>query len=104
MSSYQVGGDHYTRLAVQPWDAMQSWLTAEEFAGYLRGNAIKYLARDKGARVEDLRKARHYIDKLIEVLMSHDAQPSGWCAHPEEWDDPEYQGDDEESDEELADD
>jgi hypothetical protein len=43
-------------------------MSKEEFAGFLRGNAIKYLARcnDKGG-VEDLRKARHYIDKLIEL-------------------------------------
>ena len=35
--------------------------------GFLRGNAIKYLARcdDKGG-LEDLKKARHYLDKLIE--------------------------------------
>jgi hypothetical protein len=34
----------------------------------LDGNALKYLVRfrDKGG-VEDLMKARHYIDKLIEV-------------------------------------
>ena len=65
----QVGGNHYASKAVQPWDAMQAWLSREEFAGYLRGNVIKYMARcnDKGG-IEDVQKARHYIDKLIEVL------------------------------------
>lgn len=65
----QVGGDHYRRLAVQPWEAMESWLSPDEFAGFLRGNVIKYMARfrDKGG-VEDVRKARHYLDKLIELL------------------------------------
>jgi len=64
----QVGGSHYTSKAVQPWHAMSSWMTPEEFKGFLRGNAIKYLARcnDKGG-IEDLKKARHYLDKLIEV-------------------------------------
>lgn len=63
----QIGGDHYQRLAIQPWDAMQAWMSPEQFRGFLRGNAIKYLARynHKGG-VEDLRKARHYLDKLIE--------------------------------------
>lgn len=63
----QVGGTHYASKAVQPWDAMEAWMTPEQFAGYLRGNAIKYLARceDKGG-VEDLQKAQHYISKLIE--------------------------------------
>ena len=65
----QVGGNHYASKAVQPWDAMQAWMSREEFTGYLRGNVIKYMARcnDKGG-IEDVRKARHYIDKLIEVL------------------------------------
>lgn len=65
----QVGGNHYASKAVQPWDAMQAWMSREEFAGYLRGNVLKYMARcnDKGG-IEDVQKARHYIDKLIEVL------------------------------------
>ena len=66
-SKHQVGGDHYMS-GIQPWDAMQSWMSHEAFAGYLRGCALKYLARYqlKGG-VEDLRKCRHYVDKLIEV-------------------------------------
>lgn len=65
----QVGGDHYMNMGVQPWKAMECWMTPEQFAGFLRGNAIKYLARcDKKGGVEDVRKARHYIDKLIETL------------------------------------
>lgn len=64
----QIGGEHYRSKAVQPWDAMQAWMSPQQFIGFLRGNAIKYLARcdDKGG-IEDLRKARHYLDKLIEV-------------------------------------
>jgi hypothetical protein len=64
----QVGGDHYATKAVQPWDAMAVWMTPEQFKGFLRGNVIKYIARcdDKGG-VEDLRKAAHYLAKLIEL-------------------------------------
>ena len=61
----QVGGDHYLTLSVEPWDAMRAWMTEEEFSGYLKGNVIKYLARTKGA--DDLEKANHYLQKLIEV-------------------------------------
>ena len=69
----QIGGNHYTSKAVQPWAAMQAWMTPEQFAGFLRGNAIKYLARcnDKGG-LEDLKKARHYLDKLIEQGGRHE--------------------------------
>ena len=68
--SEQIGGDHYRTKAVQPWDAMAAWMTPEQFEGFLRGNAIKYLARagSKGDPVVDYKKARHYLDKLIEVV------------------------------------
>ena len=59
----QHGGDHYKTKAIQPWDFIIS-----NNIGFLEGNAIKYLCRwrDKGG-IQDLEKARHYIDKLIEV-------------------------------------
>lgn len=71
MRDYQIGGDHYATKKVQPWDAMESWMTQLEFAAFLRGNCIKYLARytDKGG-AEDLRKCQHYLAKLIEVEES----------------------------------
>lgn len=63
----QIGGTHYLDLDVQPWDALESWLTPEQFVGYLRGNAIKYLARcDAKGGIEDLQKAQHYLAKLLE--------------------------------------
>ena len=66
----QVGGNHYKDLSVQPWVAMESWMTTEQFAGFLRGNAIKYLARcDSKGGLEDVKKAQHYIQKLLEVLQ-----------------------------------
>jgi hypothetical protein len=64
----QIGGDHYSKHDVQPWDAMRDWFTPEQFSGFLRGCVFKYLARyrDKDG-VRDLKKARHCLDKLIEV-------------------------------------
>lgn len=68
----QYGGTHYVSMGVQPWSAMQAWMTPEAFAGFLRGNAIKYLARtDKKGGLEDVLKARHYIEKLIEVMEAN---------------------------------
>lgn len=63
--SRQIGGEHYKKLAVQPWVAMESWLTAEEFKGFLKGNAIKYLARTKSP--DDIAKAHHYLEKLMQL-------------------------------------
>lgn len=72
----QVGGDHYTRMCIQPWDAFDSWLTHEQFIGYLLGTAIAYLARfnvedsfGKGG-LSDIQKAEHCLQKLIEVMQN----------------------------------
>jgi len=58
----QIGGIHYLR-AIQPWDFI-----AANGIGFFEGNVIKYVTRwrDK-AGVDDLKKARHYLDKLIEL-------------------------------------
>lgn len=68
-SETQVGGEHYRSKNVQPWTAMESWMTAEEFEGFLRGNVIKYIARYKDKDgVKDVLKARHYLERLLEHL------------------------------------
>lgn len=59
----QVGGNHYKQFQYEPWDVILDWQL-----GYLDGNAVKYLSRWRHKNgVQDLQKARHYIDKLIEV-------------------------------------
>lgn len=71
-NDYQVDGDHYRGLGVQPWTAMQAWMTPEQFAGFLLGNVIKYTGRfnakgEKKGGLVDLKKAKHYLEKLIEL-------------------------------------
>ena len=58
---------HYNQGSIECIDAMQIVLTPEEYRGFLKGNAIKYLWREetKGG-IEDLRKAKWYLDRLIE--------------------------------------
>mgnify|MGYP005606205587 FL=1 len=59
----QVGGDHYKTQVIQPWDFI-----ASNGIGFLAGNVVKYVARYKAKNgMEDLKKARHYLDKLIET-------------------------------------
>jgi hypothetical protein len=59
----QVGGDHYMDRCIQPWDYIVS-----NDLGFLEGNIIKYVTRWKHKNgVDDLRKAQHYLAKLIEV-------------------------------------
>lgn len=63
MSANDTGPGHYKDKPMQPWD----FIVANNL-GYLEGNVVKYVSRwrQKGG-VEDLRKAKHYIEKLIEV-------------------------------------
>jgi hypothetical protein len=58
----QVAGDHYSRLKIQPLE-----YALENDLGVCEHAIIKYVSRwnFKGG-VEDLRKARHYLDIMIE--------------------------------------
>lgn len=68
LDQHQVGGDHYSKLSITPWQALEAWLTPEEFRGYLKGEAIVYLARERSkAGPVDIGKARHVLQKLEEV-------------------------------------
>ena len=65
-NDHQVGGDHYTKLAIQPMQySMANKLDA------CQHTVIKYVTRfrDKGG-IEDLEKAKHVIDLLIEFERS----------------------------------
>ena len=57
----QVGGDHYKKMAIQPFE----YLHANQIP-FLEGNVIKYVSRWKSkGGIADLEKARHTLDVLI---------------------------------------
>lgn len=62
----QVAGDHYKRLKIQPVEYIHA-----NNLGFFEGSVIKYITRwrDKGG-VEDLKKAKHFIDLLLELEKS----------------------------------
>jgi hypothetical protein len=59
----QVDGDHYKGRAMEPWDIIEAW-----DLDFFEGSALSYLLRRKPgvARVTDLHKAIHYLEKCIE--------------------------------------
>lgn len=60
--STQVGDDHYSKMKIQPIDFISA-----NGIGYIEGNIIKYVCRYKSKNgVEDLKKAQHYLQMLIE--------------------------------------
>jgi len=62
---------HYNKHGVECILAIEASMSSEQFEGYLRGNVLKYLWRYsyKGKPLEDLKKARWYLEKLIEKTL-----------------------------------
>ena len=61
---YQVGGDHYKKLKIQPTEYIMA-----NYLNWCEGNAVKYITRHriKGEGLKDLCKAKLYIDLCIEL-------------------------------------
>jgi len=58
----QIGGTHYRKMKIQPSEFINK--NKLQFA---EGNAIKYICRHAAkGEVQDLEKAKHYIDMIIE--------------------------------------
>lgn len=56
---------HYNQGKVECIEALESALTPEEFRGFCKGNALKYLWREKAkGGAQDLEKAKWYLDRL----------------------------------------
>lgn len=62
-NDHQVAGQHYKIMAIEPWD-ISTLLDLDFF----QSEIMYYLTRwrNKGG-LEDLKKARHWLDKYIEV-------------------------------------
>ena len=68
-NSTQVGGDHYKKMDIQPWDVVD-YGPKQQAVGFYRYNALKYIMRagEKGDFKEDIQKAHHYLQKLLEII------------------------------------
>ena len=61
--NHQEGGRHYADMAIQPVQFIHA-----NNLGFFEGNVVKYVSRHRVKNgVQDLLKARHYIDLLIEL-------------------------------------
>lgn len=64
----QVGGSHY-KTKIEHWD----WVHANDL-NYFEGQITKYVARARKKNgLEDLEKARHFLDKYIEIIKAEQA-------------------------------
>lgn len=73
MSDMVSSPPHYTRGAIEVWDFI-----ADQELDYFTGNVVKYVCRAgyKGERLEDLWKARAYIDKAIAMEIGEVVEES----------------------------
>jgi hypothetical protein len=61
---------HYKSGGIEAIEGIEASMGPEAYAGYLKGNIMKYMWRyeRKGKPVEDLKKARWYLDRLIQKV------------------------------------
>ena len=61
-SDHQEGGNHYKQYKIQPTEFLHA-----NNVPFIEGNVIKYVLRHRQKNgLQDLLKAKHYIDLLIE--------------------------------------
>ena len=65
----QIGGNHYKGNAIQPIEYIYS-----NKLSWSMGNVIKLVTRNKVNKVEDLLKAKHYIDLELQIVHGVDGE------------------------------
>ena len=77
----QIGGNHYKKYKLQP-----SQFVTENKLLYPEGCVIKYVIRhqDKGGK-QDLEKAKHMIDMIIERDYETEEQQETWLEGYKKW-------------------
>ena len=61
--------EHYRQGGLECIEAIEASMSREEFQGYLKGNIEKYVWRYRYKNgVQDLHKAKWYLDRLILAL------------------------------------
>ncbi len=60
---------HYNSGKIEVISIMEDQLSSEEYRGYIKGNVLKYLLRERHKNgLEDLEKAQWYLNRLITKL------------------------------------
>lgn len=61
---------HYTSGGIECIEAIKASMSKDEYKGYLKGNVLKYIWRykNKNNPVEDLKKAKVYLEWLIKEV------------------------------------
>lgn len=61
--------NHYNSGKIEVIKMIEDQLSPEEYRGYIKGNVIKYIMRERHKNgLEDLKKAQWYLSRLIKYL------------------------------------
>ena len=61
---------HYTQGGIECIDAIRASMSKEQFLGYCKGNSLKHQWRyEAKGGVEDLKKAKWYLDRMIQEIQ-----------------------------------
>ena len=65
---------HYQLDGLEAIDIIKASLTADEYLGYLKGNALKYMLREpfKGNSKQDVAKAQWYLERYHALVEFRD--------------------------------
>lgn len=70
--SEEAKNPQYKAMEIEPWDVILGNFSLERVRGYFIGEALAYLMRYQGPTdserggLKDLKKAKHFIDRLIQ--------------------------------------
>jgi hypothetical protein len=71
--SDNINPDHYKHGGIETIEYIRAKMTKEEFYGYLKGNALKYISREglKSEKIldkiDDIKKAIWYLEQMDKV-------------------------------------
>jgi len=74
--SDKINPDHYKHGGIETIEYIKAKMSKDEFYGYLKGNALKYVSREghKGEShhdsLDDIGKARWYLDEMEEFHLT----------------------------------
>jgi hypothetical protein len=92
--SDNINPDHYKKGGIETIEYQQAKMSKEEFKGYLKGNALKYVSREGlkseklTDKIDDCKKAIWYLEQMIQVYQT-DLKILEVKAKQDEWiDDP----------------
>ena len=69
MTKDNINPNHYKHGGIETWDYLKAKLAPSALEGFALGNVIKYVSRNEHKNgIEDLKKAKWYLDKIISEL------------------------------------